>query len=180
MRGDFCPSRPALHGLGVATSSARSPSKAGGPVLLPDGRVTRRFTSSTRAAFAARGFRQDTRLQGPPETRVPYPTPQAPLPARTARHGNRTTPFRWAGMSQMIGIFSALSTEFSFGYRPCGAGAVWGTNGNVVRGASAMKQCRSRFCKAGTVRLDCFARAVTDKVIEEYARERMLKRLAAG
>src|SRR5437588_9508772 len=51
--------RPALHGgspaLSAVFTSARSPSKAGSPVVLPDGRVTRRLTSSAQAGFAARG-----------------------------------------------------------------------------------------------------------------------------
>jgi hypothetical protein len=42
----------------------------GGPVILPDGRATRRFASSTRAGFAAHGSREDTRLQRPPEARL--------------------------------------------------------------------------------------------------------------
>jgi hypothetical protein len=66
--------------------TARSPSKAGGPVLLPDGRVTRRLSSSTRAGFAAHGSRQDAVCKSLPGRGSVSPTPQAPLPARTARN----------------------------------------------------------------------------------------------
>ena len=49
---------------------------------MPDGRVTRHLI-----LFHARRFRRARvsarrRLQEPPETRAPIPTPQAPLPAR--------------------------------------------------------------------------------------------------
>jgi hypothetical protein len=59
MRDDFCSSRPALHGFRWLSlpPSARSPSKAGGPVVVPDGRVTRRLAASTCAGVAAHGRR---------------------------------------------------------------------------------------------------------------------------
>ena len=69
----------------------------------PRAQVLRRARASARR-----------RLQEPPETRAPIPTPQAPLPARIARHGNRTTPFRWAGTGAVYRNIIRVSTDLFF------------------------------------------------------------------
>jgi hypothetical protein len=60
-----------------------------GPVIVPDGRVTRR-----RAFLDAPAFAKASR-----DARSVYLAPRAPLPARIA--ANRTAmPFRWAGTAE--------------------------------------------------------------------------------
>ena len=98
MCGDFCPLRP-----------ASSPGRFGFRHLAPlkrseprTGRIAGRAGYSASFLLHARRFRRARvlvrrRLQEPPEARVPMLTPQAPLPARIARLGHRTTPLRWAG-----------------------------------------------------------------------------------
>jgi hypothetical protein len=75
MCGDFCLSRPALtrSRFGFVCRLAPSPAcRARGPVIVPDGRVTRRLTSSARTGFAARGCRLDAVCESLPRRRVRF------------------------------------------------------------------------------------------------------------
>ena len=92
--GDFCSlaSRTSRISVAFATSIRSQPVKSRQP-----GRIAGRAGHSAPFLLHARRFRRARvsarrRLQEPPETWAPIPMPQAPLPARIARHGNRTTP----------------------------------------------------------------------------------------
>src|SRR5947209_15933876 len=109
MRGGFCPLRPALHGFRwlAPLPSARSPSKAGGPVVLPDGRVTRRPRLLRVSRLRRLRVSERRRLQRPPEARLqvkphrrrrsppalPEPDPATPSRRRGSRdyEGGRGT-----------------------------------------------------------------------------------------
>jgi hypothetical protein len=68
--------------LAYATCARLSP-LGGGPVVLPDGRTTRRFISSTRAGFRrARVSTKTPVCKGLPRRAYRNRTPRAPLPAR--------------------------------------------------------------------------------------------------
>ena len=94
MCGDFCPLRPAASGARFGLRHLRPLKRSEPRTGHIAGRAGYSAPSpwSTRAGHRRARVKTRRRLQGPPETRVPMLTPQAPLPARDLRHGNRTTP----------------------------------------------------------------------------------------
>jgi hypothetical protein len=97
--GVFCLSRPASSRTWLVRNQPRSAQahEARGPVVLPDGRITRRFTSSAPAGFAASECRLNAVCESLPRPRVRWTlgAGAAPRPHFGATSGSATCGRGW-------------------------------------------------------------------------------------